>query len=309
MHHIVQRFRETRSQPKIRGSTFTATFQGKSADNDGTPKKRDCLCGKKHLFKNCPYLIESKRPSGWKPDSEVQREIESKLEKIPKLRNAVEGIQKQESAKKKESTESSTESPSKPALFMIATSSKESKMPICSPTVLTTKVPTEYHLRNSFILDSGATIHVCNNRIRFKTFHQTSFDDSLYAGNSIISIEGIGDVDIQVKTCDGMHTITLRNTAFVPQFHTNVVSLNKFVEKNVHWNTESCELTYQGAPFCAIEKHYDQWVLEYNELSCKDTAFTTKSKIPHISTASQEIWHRRMGHLHLDAIKKLPDAV
>src|SRR5256885_611961 len=192
---------------------------------------------------------------------------------------------------------------------MIATSSKESKMPICSPTVLTTKVPTEYHLRNSFILDSGATIHVCNNRMRFKTFRQTSSDDSLYAGNSIISIEGIGDVDIQVKTCDGMHTITLRNTAFVPQFHTNVVSLNKFVEKNVHWNTESCELTYQGAPFCAIEKHYDQWVLEYNELSCKDTAFATKSKIPHISTASQEIWHRWMGHLHLDAIKKLPDAV
>ena len=31
--------------------------------------------------------------------------------------------------------------------------------------------------------------------------------------------------------------------------------------------------------------------------------------IPYILTASQEIWHRQMGHLHLDAIKKLPDAV
>ena len=64
-------------------------------------------------------------------------------------------------------------------------------------------------------------------------------------------------MDIQVKTCDDMHTITLRNTAFVLQFYMNVVSLNKFVEKNVYWNTESCELTYQGVPFCAIEKHYD----------------------------------------------------
>ena len=309
LHQIVQRFRETRPQPKSRGTTFTASFQGKSAaDEDETPKKRECLCGKKHLFKNCYYLIEAKRPSGWKPNPEIQRAIESKLEKIPKLRNAVEAIQKQEALKKKEITGSSSESPPKPASFTTMMQSKIPDISAYSPIVLTAKAIPEYTLRSSFILDSGATIHVCNSRERFRTFRQAGSDDYLYAGDSTVSIEGIGDVDIQVKTRDGMSTITLRNTAYAPQFHTNIVSLNKFIEKDVHWNTMSHELTYQGESYCKVEKHYGQWVLEYNDSSIEDTAFATKSTIPRISTASQEMWHRRMGHLHLDAIKKLPDA-
>ena len=105
-----------------------------------------------------------------------------------------------------------------------------------------------------------------------------------------------------------MSTIILRNTAYVPQFHTNIVSLNKFIEKDVHWNTMSHELTYWGESYCKVEKHYGQWVLEYNDSSIEDTAFATKSTIPRISTASQEMWHHQMGYLHLDTIKKLPDA-
>ena len=86
-----------------------------------------------------------------------------------------------------------------------------------------------------------------------------------------------------------MSIITLRNTAYVPQFHTNIVSLNKFIEKDVHWNTMSHKLTYRGESYCKVEKHYGQWVLEYNDLSIEDTVFATKSTIPRISIASQEM--------------------
>ncbi len=287
LHQIIQKFRDTRSKPKTRGSIFSASFQGKGADDgDETPKKRDCLCGKKHLFKNCPYLIESKRPTGWKPDPEIQRNIDQKLEKIPKLRNAVEVIQKQESSKKKETSESSGESPSKPTSFVTATLLQGPEEPIHSPAVLTMRAIPEYSLRDSFILDSGATIHVCNNRDRFKTFQSAGINDYLYAGDSTVAIEGVGDVDIQITTSDGVSTITLRNTAYVPQFHTNTVSLNKFIEKGVHWNTESHELTYRGVPYCRVEKHYGQWVLEYNDRSVDNMVFATKSMILRTATAS-----------------------
>ena len=65
----------------------------------------------------------------------------------------------------------------------------------------------------------------------------------------------------------------------------------------------SCVLSY-----CKVEKYYGQQVLEYNDSSIEDTAFVIKSTISCISTASQEMWHYRMKHLHLDTIKKLPDA-
>ena len=210
LHQIIQKFRDTRPKPKTRGSIFSASFQGKGADDgDETPKKRDCLCGKKHLFKNCPYLIESKRPTGWKPDPEIQRNIDQKLEKIPKLRNAVEVIQKQESSKKKETSESSGESPSKPTSFVTATLLQGPEEPIHSPAVLTMRAIPEYSLRDSFILDSGATIHVCNNQDQFKTFQSVGTNDYLYMGDSTVAIEGVGDVDIQITTSDGVSTITL----------------------------------------------------------------------------------------------------
>ena len=191
---------------------------------------------------------------------------------------------------------------------MTATLLQEPEVPTYSPAALTMRTIPEYSLRDSFILDSGATIHVCNNRERFKTFQSAGTNNYLYAGDSTVAIKGVGDVDIQITTSDGVSTITLRNTAYVPWFHTNTVSLNKFIEKGVYWNTKSYELTYRGAFYCRVEKHYGQWVLEYNDRSVDNMVFATKSMILCTATASQEMWHRRMGHLNLDAINKLPGA-
>jgi hypothetical protein len=50
--------------------------------------------------------------------------------------------------------------------------------------------PSDYNLRDSFILDSGVTVHVCNSRDRFQTVTPASEGNLLYAGNMIIPIEG-----------------------------------------------------------------------------------------------------------------------
>ena len=49
-----------------------------------------------------------------------------------------------------------------------------------------------YLLHNSFILDSGATTHICNNRQRFKDFVTAS--EILLAGDSHVHVEGYGTV-------------------------------------------------------------------------------------------------------------------
>jgi len=67
-----------------------ATTQNQTSEEPQkeTSKKKDCLCGEPHRFKDCPYLINGKQPQGWKPDPEIQKQIEAKLQN-PRLKAAV----------------------------------------------------------------------------------------------------------------------------------------------------------------------------------------------------------------------------
>ena len=154
-----------------------------------------------------------------------------------------------------------------------------------------TSNPSDYNLRDSFILDSGATVHVCNSRDRFQTVTPASEDDLLYAGNMIIPIEGFGSVDIVVQTPAGPKVIELQNTALVPSFHTSVVSLKRIVAKRVYWDMENDRLTQAGKTFCTVQTRHDQWVLEYNPMNDR-SVFAVRSAQPlPVTEASPLTWH------------------
>jgi hypothetical protein len=61
-------------------SAFTTTFQGQPPQ-EGNHRKKDYLYKELHHFKNCPYLVEDKRPTRWKADKDTQDRINSKLQK------------------------------------------------------------------------------------------------------------------------------------------------------------------------------------------------------------------------------------
>jgi hypothetical protein len=111
--------------------------------------------------------------------------------------------------------------------------------------------PTDYKLRNSFIFDSGATIYVCNDHSRFQDF-ESSVNKRLYAGDTIVSIEGFGSVEITLQGPNGPRKVLLTKVALVSSFHMSVASLKCFIQKNVHWNTEAEQLTYRGKMYCQV---------------------------------------------------------
>src|SRR5437667_3485941 len=72
--------------PAIHGAFAMPTFRNQKPDEDGKQDKKEdmhkpCLCGKMHRFKACWYLVEELRPSGWKPDLAIQRQIDKKIQK------------------------------------------------------------------------------------------------------------------------------------------------------------------------------------------------------------------------------------
>ena len=179
-----------------------------------------------------------------------------------------------------------------------------------------------HQLVNSTILDSGATVHVCNDRTRFTDFREAEKDDVLLAGKSVIQIQGFGTVEITVSWAeDRYRTIQLLDTAFVPQFHLNVASLRRFIRKDVHWESRTCRLERGGHTLALTPVIHDHWVLEYvpkslqtprsydTQESYNDTAaFPASSHKIHVKSGNMDQWHRRFGHLHYDAVSRLPES-
>jgi hypothetical protein len=80
-----------------------------------------------------------------------------------------------------------------------------------------------YLLRDSFVLDSGATTHVYNDSTRFINLEPSN--QLLFAGTDIADIQGFGDINIIVSTLDGKKRyFLLKDITYVQGFHVNIVS-------------------------------------------------------------------------------------
>jgi hypothetical protein len=109
-----------------------------------------------------------------------------------------------------------------------------------------------YPLRDSFILDSGATIHVCNSRQHPLNLRECELNEYIYAGSEKILMAGVGAVDISISCGKISRPICLENVAFIPSFDTNVASLQRFMAQGFHWNTAAGQLIYDSSPFCDV---------------------------------------------------------
>lgn len=157
-----------------------------------------------------------------------------------------------------------------------------------------------YSLKDSFILDSAATGHVCNDRPRMINLRDATENDQVYAGNILIPIEAFESVMINVSTPTATGKVNLANVALISSFHTNIVALSKFVDKDITWNVDAGELTAKstGKTFCFVERKHSHYVLEYQPISASAPAtFASSSAAPRADKAGDEmLWHRRMGH-------------
>ncbi len=310
------RMRQTADGETPTHGTFAVTFHGQGVDEvkeqgkkeeksekKGKEKgKKQCVSGGMHLYRDCFYLNESCRPSGWIPRAATLRAIEEKLVRNEKLRSQIERA-KQSVAPATSQQASQTPMPSAPASY-VTISTADTGFSAADGKV--------YPLRNSFILDSGATIHVCNSRQRLLNLQECEPIEYIYAGSEKIPMAGVGAVDISVRCGQVSRTIRLENVAFIPSFHTNVVSLQRFTARAVHWNTAAGQLFYNGSPFCDVMTQHGQWALEFNPVppQLKEQhvhAFPTRSTgLRHDAEATTDLWHRRLGRLSKEVVLKLP---
>ena len=139
------------------------TLQG--VDKNG--KKKTCLCGDVHARSKCPHLFEWNRTASWKEDSAKKQLIDEKRTK-PYIAKTLQTIRDQHTKE----TAAAAAPPQGSDVPRGATTFRvtgQHHQVSALPTALSTQ-SSHYALVNSFILDSGATDHVSNNRERFSHF-------------------------------------------------------------------------------------------------------------------------------------------
>lgn len=281
------------------------TLQGK--DKNG--RKKTCLCGDTHAWSKCPYMFEWNRPQGWKEDAAIQQLIGEKS-KNPVVQKTLQQIRDKRTAitSAPDTPQAGSDVPRGATAFRLQAGSDVSRgaTAVRSVTAIQT---THYALVNSFILDSGATDHVANDRSRFTGFTDAQEGEYLVAGSDLAPIIGWGNVKITFQTPSGPREFELYNTAYIPTFNVNVVSYNRLHDKQIYWDPRNLRLEYCGRTVATTARGHGQWLLEYNPVPnpMAYPALSTRTARPKATWTIQQA-HDRLGHLNPEALSHLPQA-
>lgn len=160
--------------------------------------------------------------------------------------------------------------------------------------------------KDVWVIDSGATSHMVNNKDFFKEFHRNTNGNVRLANGQKAEIKGTGSG--VVKFVNGANkdiNIKIDNVLFVPNLEVNLLSVRKLTAKGfkVLFKDNVCDIV-EGQKVRATAKQ----VAGLYELQTVPVQADNKACIAikggH-STQCQHMWHRRFGHREVAAIKDL----
>jgi hypothetical protein len=277
-----------------------ATFRGQNDEasslTESNTKRNTCICGKNHPYSKCWYIIRSKQPKWWKPNKEIEAKVSEAIAKDDKLGRKLKTMMEHDEQQNKDKDQKESNKPEEHHVMALAFSAEIGSS-----------------LKNCFILDSGASTHVCNDISRFETYNP-SVTGVLHAGDTTMRIQGTGNVKIR-PNCGGESgniVITLTNVAYVPGLHTNIVGARKLKQAGYSWDFDNNAIKKANKVIFKLGDHPSGlWIVEQNgnEAYAFATKETRRSAKPLLLKGNMDIWHRRMAHTHIGALRHLSEAV
>ncbi|KAJ8704351.1 hypothetical protein PYW08_013075 [Mythimna loreyi] len=153
-------------------------------------------------------------------------------------------------------------------------------------------------------IDSGATNHMCNSdKVMVKCNRSKSVDVNIANGERL-STAGLGEVQINLKDC----VRTISDTYYVPNLSTNLLSVSAMTKKGyvVTFNSNSCTI-YDNDEILATGTQVNG-IYQLDTVSdngCAEEQECTMMASAAVDSSSQELWHRRLGHLNSRSMQLL----
>jgi hypothetical protein len=105
----------------------------------------------------------------------------------------------------------------------------------------------EFPLKNSYILDSGSSLHVSHNLKWFYNFQRAPLGHHAVCGSGSVTIQGYGEVEIALSSPKGrIRILRLHNVAYCPDFPINLVSLQLLEARGIDWSYRNGQLVFHG---------------------------------------------------------------
>ena len=329
------------AQPGERESSSTSKSASKSVrkkPSDFPIEKRFCPCskrGKPHPPWRCWTAFPEDKPAGM-PDTnpEMKRAYEKAMREDPEWKAYVSKKRAAEKSKSKEQTQQANITLQGGELgFFLAESPPVN-------TALSAKKPDQEHslinhdhsvinhdpsvidhshsmfhqirydpIRDRWLIDTGAQVHICNNRSLFIEFQET--ESSIRVGDTETMVGGIGTVliyGVSPRENETPKQMMLFNVRYSPGFHTNIISHGRmFSNTKAFLNFEEDWIQQDGVPLYAV--YQDQnlpWLVQPGNIPLANAAIKKSVREP-AAEASIGIWHRRLGHVSKERIVKLTE--
>ncbi|KAK4327573.1 hypothetical protein Pmani_001980 [Petrolisthes manimaculis] len=155
-------------------------------------------------------------------------------------------------------------------------------------------------LANTWIVDSGATCHMCNNKELFVQYNdKDSVSVSLGDGHSLEAL-GSGKIILKMLLPDNkIQKCILSDVLYVPKLSFNLLSVSKSAKlgKVTKFSGNECKI------FCEKDNLIAFAEKKGNLYHLKCTMYVHKANAA--CKLDENIWHRRYGHLGIDNLKIL----
>ena len=152
-----------------------------------------------------------------------------------------------------------------------------------------------------WIIDSGATSHMCNNKELFVDYRELTQPEKVTLGDGrSLDVVGKGTVELTMSLPNQeTQRCKLMNTLYVPRLSVNLFSVSKASKagKVASFDEQRCCIRNQKNKLIATAKRVGS--LYY--LECEDSC----EQVNTASETQSDVWHARYGHLGMQSLAKL----
>lgn len=153
--------------------------------------------------------------------------------------------------------------------------------------------------RIRWIIDSGATAHICNDSNAFSELKSVAPFEILIGDKS--SVQGIGRGTVEMTTCVSGKPVKCRlmDVVYSPTMAYNMLSVRVMSRagKQTIFNEHSCHVVKDGKVL--IEGYVG------DGLYCLNIHNSTKAPTSAGLVADINLWHQRLAHVHVDGIRHM----
>lgn len=159
-------------------------------------------------------------------------------------------------------------------------------------------------IRNGWVIDSGATSHICYNEKSFKKIDYKYKNSINVANGEKVNVEGKGTCEIEFVNEKGdISKALLTDVLFVPKIKGNLISVKKLTDKGftINFKKSFCEIIWLDRQIAIADTMSNLFKLRQinkNEVNLINPLSDHKENCIHY-------WHRVFGHRDPKAIKEI----